>query len=230
MRTNPTGCLLSFAEQASKAYGLQNLRFCTQLRSACKSKICSKPYGFVSKQPFDLQGSQKRSFCAQWAQPVAVQPLRGNLYPCTASLANPRCCYATSKVCLARSLRDPNSDLAGLAKPPVLRTLASLLLAQLRFRLRSNPSSRLQKLRFCCLLSFANFSYAKVLRTTFGLHSFALQNRRFCTLTNPQGCSASYSATRSRSKLPLHSFAVQVAAYKTGGFVSRRLYLLAQRS
>ena len=66
---------------------------------------------------------------------MAVQPLRGNLYPCTASLANPRCCYATSKVCLARSLRDPNSDLAGLAKPPVLH-------AQLRPRSRRDPSSR----------------------------------------------------------------------------------------
>ncbi len=87
----------------------------------------------------------------------------------------------TSRVCLARSLRDPNSDLAGLAKPPVLRTLVTLLLAQLRLQNRRVCKQPVTKASLLCPFDLlANFSEAKV-RKQGAACSAKLSSQRFAS-------------------------------------------------
>ncbi len=101
-----------------------------------------------------------------------------------------------------------------LTKPPVL------------YAVRTNPTLTKPKVLYACSASLANLRFAgsrrfastaKLCKSPICLHSFALQNRRFCTQPCVQtlraACSASYSATRSRSKQ------VKPTAYKTSGFV-----------
>ena len=125
-----TRCLAqqSCAAACCTAYGCATAAYKPYgLHSFAVQPPAYKPYGFVRRSL-----TKAKLLCAR------------GLY---ATPANPRCCYATSRVCLARSLRDPICDLAAANRRFATLRLLRFALQNRRFCTQPNVVRLLAQLR-----------------------------------------------------------------------------------